>query len=216
MRKKIIFLTMALMCLANFSKAEGVSIDDFTITQGETYEVTLRLDNTDNNLTSFSMAFVLPNGLSIASVEGTGRYAGQVTVGQPAGTNIYNVCGLDVELGTIVGTSGDLIKITFEASNSFKGGDALITEIDFITTDRRHVTYDDVEFVVDYEKGQASRLGDVNDDGNINVNDVMWVVSYILGDIMPGFNELNADVNFDGNINVIDAMIIVDIILSQD
>ena len=37
MRKKIIFLAMALMCFANFSKAEdmeNVTIDDFTITQG--------------------------------------------------------------------------------------------------------------------------------------------------------------------------------------
>ena len=36
MRKKIIFMVLAILCLANVSKAETVTVDDFTITQGET------------------------------------------------------------------------------------------------------------------------------------------------------------------------------------
>lgn len=60
--------------------------------------------------------------------------------------------------------------------------------------------------------GQVNRtLGDINDDGEINVVDVVLLVSYILDDTV---NE-NGDMNQDGSLDVIDVVILVDTIIQE-
>ena len=63
---------------------------------------------------------------------------------------------------------------------------------------------------LDYLNGL--NIGDINDDGEINVVDVVLLVSYILDDTV---NE-NGDINQDGSLNVIDVVLLVDIILNQE
>ena len=61
--------------------------------------------------------------------------------------------------------------------------------------------------------GQMYRsTGDINDDGEINVIDVVLLVSNILDDIV---NE-NGDINQDDILNVIDVVLLVDIIINQE
>jgi hypothetical protein len=59
-------------------------------------------------------------------------------------------------------------------------------------------------------------MGDVNDDGRVNVTDIMAVASYILKYDLPSFNVAAADVNGDGKINVTDIMGIANIILQPN
>lgn len=58
-------------------------------------------------------------------------------------------------------------------------------------------------------------LGDVNNDGIINVVDVTWIICYTLGKSPKGFNEAVADVNEDGIINHLDAKAISNRIMSK-
>lgn len=58
-------------------------------------------------------------------------------------------------------------------------------------------------------------LGDANDDGEINVSDIMAVISYIYDNTPATFNPVNADANGDGAINVIDVQAIIYIIQSN-
>ena len=53
--------------------------------------------------------------------------------------------------------------------------------------------------------------GDVNDDGNINIQDVILTVNIILDSL--SYNEA-ADLNIDGSIDVLDVINIVNIILN--
>lgn len=62
-------------------------------------------------------------------------------------------------------------------------------------------------------KGDTGLMGDVNDDGMVNVTDVMMVVNEILGNGNPAFIQQRGDLNRDGQINVSDVMGIVNIIL---
>lgn len=57
--------------------------------------------------------------------------------------------------------------------------------------------------------------GDVNQDGVVNVTDVVALVEYILGNKPKHFNVYIADVNGDGTINISDVIGIIDIILSD-
>jgi hypothetical protein len=50
-------------------------------------------------------------------------------------------------------------------------------------------------------------LGDVNEDGSINIVDALLIAQYYVG-LNPEINALLADVNCDGVINIIDALLI--------
>lgn len=62
--------------------------------------------------------------------------------------------------------------------------------------------------------GECAPSGDVNDDGVVNVLDVVVTVNIILCPDCPGSDEPCADVNGDSAINVLDVVLIVNIILS--
>ena len=57
-------------------------------------------------------------------------------------------------------------------------------------------------------------LGDVNDDGVVNIADVTVLIDYLLGSEPNPFNALNADVNRDGIINIADVTALIDLLLS--
>ena len=60
----------------------------------------------------------------------------------------------------------------------------------------------------------ASKPGDVNGNGEVNVTDVTALVNIILGSTTD-YDMLNVDVNGDGEVNVTDVTALVNIILGQ-
>ncbi len=58
-------------------------------------------------------------------------------------------------------------------------------------------------------------LGDVNDDGNVAINDVTTLIDYLLGGQLEHFNVLNADVNQDGRIAINDVTSLIDLLLTN-
>lgn len=216
MRNKIIFLAMALLSLAYTSKAESVKIADFTITAGETATVTLDLTNTRTDLTAFSLTLQLPEGITLVEAVATDRYAGDIVVGNPV-TNQYNICGIDLGLGTITGKSGALVTLTLQAADNVRPGEytGTIKDVDFITTGGQHTRPANSSFNVTVEKGTAALLGDANDDGFINMSDVTTIINYVLAMNPTPFNFINADFNGDGFINMSDVTGVINVILGK-
>lgn len=69
----------------------------------------------------------------------------------------------------------------------------------------------------DQDDSSCTEIGDVNFDGSTNVLDVIVVVSFILGNSQPDYQEFIAsDLNFDGVLNVLDAVEIINRILQID
>ena len=66
-----------------------------------------------------------------------------------------------------------------------------------------------------YEYSSGLLLGDANNDGNVNVNDITTIAEYILKGSAANFNFANADVNGDGIINVNDITGVASIILKK-
>jgi hypothetical protein len=54
----------------------------------------------------------------------------------------------------------------------------------------------------------VTSLGDVNNDGNINIVDALLVAQYYVGLNPSNFNTARADTNCDGSINIVDALLI--------
>ena len=58
-------------------------------------------------------------------------------------------------------------------------------------------------------------VGDINQDGLVNILDVVSIINYILGVYIPTDNQFNlSDVNQDGLLNVLDVVLLVNIILN--
>jgi len=64
--------------------------------------------------------------------------------------------------------------------------------------------------------GAASSVlfGDVNQDGSLNVNDVVLAVNMVLGGTFSDYAIFLADINQDGEVNVLDIIALVNIILA--
>ena len=56
-------------------------------------------------------------------------------------------------------------------------------------------------------------LGDVNDDGNVNISDVTTLIDYMLDNDTP-LNLAAADVTKDGSVNIADVTTLIDYLLS--
>ena len=57
-------------------------------------------------------------------------------------------------------------------------------------------------------------MGDVNNDGLINIVDVSTTINYLLGNSPEGFSVKMADMNGDGFVNISDVTSIISIILN--
>ena len=58
-------------------------------------------------------------------------------------------------------------------------------------------------------------VGDINQDGLVNILDIVSILNYILGVYIPTDNQFNlSDVNQDGLLNVLDVVLLVNIILN--
>ncbi len=58
-------------------------------------------------------------------------------------------------------------------------------------------------------------LGDVNEDGYVNIEDVTTLIDFLLGATPSPFNTTAADVDSNGNINVSDVTALIDLILAK-
>ena len=61
----------------------------------------------------------------------------------------------------------------------------------------------------------AFKLGDVNEDGFVNIADVTTLIDYLLGGTPSPFNFTAADVNTNGDITVSDVTALIDLILAN-
>ena len=71
------------------------------------------------------------------------------------------------------------------------------------------------EFFSAQKATTSSIKGDVNNDGALDISDVLCTVDYILGKDVSDFDANVADVNKDGDIDISDVLMIVDIILGK-
>jgi len=68
--------------------------------------------------------------------------------------------------------------------------------------------------VCDSGSSLSQELGDVNDDGFLNVLDVVVLANIVLGNLEPG-NTFAYDMNTDGTTNILDIIILVEIIVGS-
>ncbi len=111
----------------------------------------------------------------------------------------------------IFGNNGDLFSFAFSGSRVLDSNLAIkITDI--VLSDNQGKNISSIDTMSAKIDEPPSRVGDANDDGKVDVADIIAVVNHIYGQQMDCFNVINADVNGNGIINVSDISEIIAII----
>ena len=135
----------------------------------------------------------------------------------PVEPETYTITVLETEDGVITAPESAQAgaTVTVEATPSPLH---ILSSLYFYTTDPEDVTEIDLttmqfempaaDVTIGAEFSSVASLGDANDDGDVNILDVLTALNYILGKNPQPFDFEQADMNADGVIDIADAMAI--------
>ena len=171
-----------------------------------------------NNITAFQCDVYLPEGITLQTYRG--KY--DITLDENR-MDDHNVTYALQEDGSIrifvasltnsvfAGDCGNLFYLNLKADEEFNG-EGTISIKNIIVSDSDGERYDLVDVKANITIFPYI-LGDVNGDGDIVVNDIVYTINYILGENNEDFIFEAADINGDGEIVVDDVVKIINIIL---
>ena len=194
--------------------ADNLTITNFLVVQGiGDQEFTINLNN-DYTYAAFQFDLYLPEGITISSCSAGNRL--------PANTNLqmqqqadgsYRFIAVPPDLkSNINGTSGSIINITVTANSSVSFGSltGYFRNIKLSDAKGEGNTYNEMSFSM-----TVLKLGDVNDDGDVDIADAVCIVNHIVGKPNTTFVEAVADANGDGDIDIADAVHIVNLVVGK-
>ena len=191
-----------------------------SITKGKQAALSLNLSNEDE-LIAFEFDLQLPDGITIAKDEDndpiatlSSRCRDHSLGVSDQGNGLYHFLCYSNSNKVISGNEGELLTIELLCDGNIAVGtyQAMVKNIIFSDVDKNKITQSDYTF--DLEVIDAVP-GDVNNDGEINVMDVVEMVAYIMGDGSEGFVFAAADLYPDGAINVMDLVNLVELIMNS-
>ena len=214
--KRFLFLAM-MACVVLTVAADRFYIEDFSVTPGRTVLVSLILDN-DVQYTAFQADVYLPEELSVNNDNGvygfslTDRKVNHLLSASRLPDGGIRLLSYSVDLQPYSNNDGPLLTVPITASDDFEGSVVIeLKKVLFTTMTAREVA---LPGETCYVTAAVSPLGDVNDDGVVNVNDVITLIDYLLGTDVEPFNETNADLDANGMISIKDATVLIDLLLN--
>ena len=96
-------------------------------------------------------------------------------------------------------------------------GTGSVDRLEYFNTGLEFIPGDSLELVITpYQPDFADiAIGDANQDGNVNVLDIVEMRNYIFGDESENFSFTAADVNADDSVNILDIIETVNIIIGD-
>ena len=218
MMKKIMILMMGLMALCANAQ-DRFYIEDFTVTPGETRDVSILLDN-EIAYTAFQADLYLPEGLTIEQEDD--EYIFDLTSRKARDHNIASQVQMDGAIRVMSyspgikaysGNSGPLVTFSVIADEDFKGPAYIqMKTILLITASGQEIPFADEQCTVTISSSSIN--GDVDGNGHVDIDDVTAMNGYILNGNATGIDTSAADCDGDGKINIDDLTFLIDMLLS--
>ena len=171
----------------------------------------------------FGFDLVLPEGVTVA-LDDYGDPMAELST-ERTNSSITNHFDVDFKLDgslniqaystkgrTISGKDGEVALITIKVSENMPAGEYPIVLKNIAISDENSSTVT-VESVTSLLEVPAYKIGDANNDGNVNVGDLTAISHYILERPDASFLFQAADANQDGNVNVGDLTAVSHLIL---
>ena len=188
-------------------------IEGFTITPGETHNVSIQLDN-EAAYTAFQSDLYLPEGLTATNFALTDRksdnHSFTATILPDGGIRLLSY---SLKLKPYSGNSGALVTFDITVSEDIEGPVVISLQNSLFTTEAGiEVPFDNEECTVSLS--EIGVRGDVNGDGGVNISDVTALIDYLLSGNANGVNLSAADGNQDNSVNISDVTALIDYLLS--
>lgn len=188
-------------------KVPSISVSAVPACAGQTVEVTVSLENNPGVLGAL-LKLDYNENLILESVETGDAFS---TLSYTAPGTLSNPCGFGWDgIDAADTNNGIILKLTFKVSADAKVGDSYEINVSYdegsifdgeMKALDFAVTNGSVE-IIDY------KAGDLNDDGVVNMQDIVLLRRYTVGGYDVEINTMAADVNRDGSINMLDVVLI--------
>ena len=150
------------MCVASlmgvlFAQADNISVQNVTMTAGQSGTINISLTNSATNYVSFQMDLSLPNGFTLNKTGNTlsNRFSsGELVIGRQS-DGAYRLTATSLALNPITGTSGVLLTLSVNAPSSPASGTAIIRNILFAKSNSTSTSMSNVSFSL-IAKGEQS------------------------------------------------------------
>ncbi len=201
-------------------ESSPISTGDISARYGSKANLPIFLKNTET-ISGLQFKLTLPEGVTVVDHESnlvtstTERTEGFTIMGRkdPDEENSYLFVVLSLNGDAISGTEGAFMNVRLDiAQNVGLGVHDIKIEDVYMTTE----TFDTLNPAESTSELTVKdfMLGDVNNDGIINITDAIGIINYVLKNTPETFIEGAADVNQDGIINVTDAIGVINKILN--
>lgn len=191
------------------------------------FPLELNMKCAEENITAFQCDVYLPEGVIWKS---TTDKRGKVTYDAPVfnedrtdasyhtiapmaknADGSYNIIVYSMDKETILETDGALLTLPLEISEEMEAGDynIIVRNIVMTNVDTQQTK---VAEVVSRLTIPSYQIGDANGDDEINVTDIVYIISHIRNESPEGFILAAADVNEDTEVNVTDIVGVIDLI----
>ena len=191
-----------------------LSLDTIEGYRGNQVVLPIAMEN-QHQITGLQCDLYLPAGVTVAKksngkmmISTTDRMEGDYTLTSEAMNGFIRIVGYSGESDAFTGNSGDILNVTLNLNGDMEGGDYTISLKDIVLSDVNNIEYHpaDVETIL---KVNSYRLGDVDDSGAVNINDVVCIINYILNRANGTFIPEAADVDENGTININDVVTLI-------
>lgn len=166
-------------------------------------------------ITGLQIDLYLPDGISVATksngkmmISTTNRMTGDYTITGNQMDGFVRILGYSGRSDAFTGNDGDILNVTLDISSSVADGDYTIRLKDIVLSDVNNTEYHpaDVGAIMTVS---TYTLGDVDNSGAVNINDVVCIINFILNKANGVFIEAAADVDGNGTININDVVTLI-------
>lgn len=199
----------------NISTENTLAMDNLTGHVGSTVTLPIQMNNLQQ-ITGLQFDLYLPEGVTVAK-KSNGKNDITVTERMEEDYSLSSntmddgcvrVSGLSLESTPFTGNRGAIVNVVLQVDGSVTDGDYQIQVKDIILSDvngvaHKPATASCVLTVKSYVPG------DVDDSGDININDAVCIVNYILNKPNAKFIPEAADLDGSGDININDAVVLI-------
>ena len=202
----------------------AIACANITARSGQQVELPIMLTNeADLTIVGISFTLTLPEGVTVAKDEyDDPLYSLESTRLNPKRFSVYTSQYADGSWGfristnnttaVLNGTEGVFMTLTLDIPDGMEAGDYNVS----LTENKLSVRNSDNSIVSKVISDSVSKLtinnvimGDVNDDGEVDLSDAIMVTYYSLHMVPANFIEAAADMNGDGEIDLSDAITII-------
>ena len=197
-----------------------ISAGDISAKYGTQTELPIIL-NDPTTIMGLQFKLTLPEGISVAEDNGTlvtsltDRTSSMIIMGRkdPDAVNSYLFVILSLEGKAISGYEGNIANIRLSIANDIeiKKHDIIIEDALLVSNSFSTISSECISEITIKDM----TLGDVNNDNEIDIADVIGIVNYILKNPSDSFIFGGADINQDGDIDIADVIGVVNLILKD-